>query len=72
MQLDNAHAADKAQLKRQMDEMTAAAAQMDTERRELQEAVDELEAQGLQLQRELHAAREFQDTAAQLEDENAK
>lgn len=71
-QLDISHGADKAKMKREMEDMSAAAAQVEAQRRELQDAVDELEARGLQLQRELHAAHQLRDAALRLEEENAK
>ena len=72
VQLDVSHTADKAQLKRQLEELTAARGHWEEEQRELQEVVEELEAQGLQLQRELHAARDFRSQAERLEEENNK
>ena len=70
VQTDVAHAAELAKLKAKVEETSEAAQQGEAKARELQEAVDELESQGLQLQRELHAARGFQEEAVQLEADN--
>ncbi|KAK9795491.1 hypothetical protein WJX73_005706 [Symbiochloris irregularis] len=70
-QVDTAHANERNALKRQLEEATSEAQQGEAKRQELQEAVDELEAHQLQLQRDLHAYRDFKEQARRLEQENS-
>lgn len=72
VQLDMSHTADKQKLKGQIKDLTADVAQGAAERQELHTAVEELEAQGLQLQRDLHALQGCKEEAEHLEEENAK